>query len=192
MAETEVMVLGRDRDWHRRLDLGRLARLRRKLVDYDCAAGLFYDPINIRYATGVTNMQIYSLHNPCRYVFVAAEGPVILFEFGGCEFLADGRPAVDEVRVAKAWYHFAAGPRVQEFAQEWCAEILDLMRTHGGGNRRLAIDRIDPSGVHLLEASRIEIADGFEVAHMGASSRHRKRTMRCASRSASVRRASGA
>jgi len=166
MTETEDTVLGRDCDWHRRLDLGRLARLRRKLVDYDCAAGLFYDPINIRYATGVTNMQIYSLHNPCRYVFVPAEGPVVLFEFGGCEFLADGRPAVDEVRVAKAWYHFAAGPRVQEFAQEWCAEILDLMRTHGGGNRRLAIDRIDPAGVHLLKANRIEIADGFEVVHM--------------------------
>jgi Xaa-Pro aminopeptidase len=157
---------GENRDWHRRLDLGRLARLRRKLLEHDCAAGLFYDPINIRYATGTTNMQVYSLHNPCRYAFVAAEGPVILFEFGGCEFLADGRAAVDEVRVAQSWYHFVAGPRVAEFARSWCAEIVDLMQTYGGGNRRLAIDRIDPVGTRLLEDNRIEIADGFEVAHM--------------------------
>jgi Xaa-Pro dipeptidase len=159
-------LLGKSADWHKRLDLGRLARLRQKLLEYDCAAGLFYDPINIRYATGTSNMQVYSLHNPCRYVFVAVEGPAILFEFSGCEFMSEGRPAVDEVRVAQAWYHFAAGPRLMEFAESWCAEIVDLMKTYGGGNRRLAIDKMDPVGTHLLEDNKIVIVDGFEVAHM--------------------------
>lgn len=165
-VEPNAEVLGQDADWHRRLDLGRLARLKAKLLEYDCAAGLFYDPINIRYATGTTNMQVYSLHNPCRYVFVATEGPVILFEFSGCEFMAEGRPAVDEVRIAQAWYHFAAGPRVEEFARSWCAEIMDLMALYGGGNRRLAIDKMDPVGANLLTANRVEIVDGFEVAHL--------------------------
>ncbi|MBT3791079.1 MAG: hypothetical protein HOF94_22040, partial [Alphaproteobacteria bacterium] len=91
---TEETVLGKDAEWHKRLDLGRLTRLKQKLLDYDCAAGLFYDPTNIRYATGTSNMQVYSLHNPCRYVFVSVDGPTILFEFSGCEFMADGRPAV--------------------------------------------------------------------------------------------------
>ena len=129
--KTDELILGQSPDWHRRLDLGRLARLKAKLLEHDCAAGLFYDPMNIRYATGSTNMQVYSMHNACRYVFVATEGPVILFEFSGCEFLAEDRPAVDEVRVAQAWYHFAAGPRMMEFAQSWCAEIVDLMKTWG-------------------------------------------------------------
>ena len=159
-------VLGKDSDWLERLELGRLARLKQQLLKYDCAAGLFYDPINIRYATGTSNMQVYSLHNPCRYVFVATEGPTILFEFSGCEFMAADHPAVDEVRVAQAWYHFAAGPRLMEFAKSWCAEIVDLMNTHGGGNRRLAIDKMDPVGTHLLGDNKIEIIDGFEVAHM--------------------------
>jgi Xaa-Pro dipeptidase len=162
----EETILGKDAEWHKRLDLGRLARLKQKLLDYDCAAGLFYDPINIRYATGSSNMQVYSLHNPCRYVFVAVEGPTILFEFGGCEFMVEGRPAVDQVRIAQAWYHFAAGPRLMEFAKSWCAEIVDLMKAHGGGNRRLAIDKMDPVGTHLLEDNNIVIVDGFEVAHM--------------------------
>jgi Xaa-Pro aminopeptidase len=163
---TEETVLGQNADWHKRLDLGRLARLKQKLLEYDCAAGLFYDPINIRYATGTSNMQVYSLHNPCRYVFVAVEGPTILFEFSGCEFMVEGRPAVDEVRIAQAWYHFAAGPRLMEFAKSWCAEIVDLMDTYGAGNRRLAIDKMDPVGTHLLEDNNIVIVDGFEVAHM--------------------------
>jgi Xaa-Pro dipeptidase len=163
---TEETVLGKDAEWHKRLDLGRLARLKQKLLEYDCAAGLFYDATNIRYATGTSNMQVYSLHNPCRYVFVPVEGPTILFEFSGCEFIADGRPTVDEVRIAQAWYHFAAGPRLMEFAQAWCGEIVDLMKTYGGGNRRLAIDKMDPVGTHLLEDNNITIVDGFEVAHM--------------------------
>lgn len=155
-----------DPEWTRRLHLGRLARLRAQLERHDCAAGLFYDPINIRYATGVTNMQVYSLHNPCRYVFVATNGPVILFEFKGCEHLAEGEPAVDEVRRAVAWYHFAAGPRVEEYAGQWCEEIAGLLRQHGGGNTRLAIDRLDPIGTHLLEEEGIEIVEGQEVAHL--------------------------
>ena len=52
----------------------RLARLRAILKQADVAAGLFFDPINIRYATGVSNMQVWCLHNPTRYAFVATEG----------------------------------------------------------------------------------------------------------------------
>ena len=38
------------------LHLWRLARLRDELRSRDCAAGLFYDPMNIRYATGTSKM----------------------------------------------------------------------------------------------------------------------------------------
>ena len=153
-------------DWRGRLDIGRLARLKAQLRAFDCAAGLYYDPINIRYATGTSNMQVYALHNPCRYVFVATEGPVILFEFKGGEHLSVGCQAVTEVRNAVSWYHFVAGPRVDEYARQWCAEIVDLMRSYGGGNRRLAIDRMDPIGTHLLEEHGIHIVEGQEVVHM--------------------------
>ena len=43
-----------------RLETGRLQRLRDQLQIYDCTVGLFYDPINIRYATGI--MQAVNLH----------------------------------------------------------------------------------------------------------------------------------
>ena len=155
-----------DQDWHDRLEQGRLARLRQSIVDHGCAAGLFYDPVNIRYATGTSNMQVYSLHNPCRYVFVPVSGPIILFEFGGCEHLSDNHSCVNEVRVAKSWYHFNSGPRVLEDAQSWCDEIIDLVHQHGGGETLLAIDRMDPIGTHLLESKGITIADGQKVSDM--------------------------
>ncbi len=166
MITTNETILGKSVTWHNRLELGRLAKLKEKLLEYNCAAALFYDPVNIRYTTGTTNMQVYSLHNPCRYVFVATQGPVILFEFNGCQHLSEGKVAIDEVRIAVSWYHFVAGPRVQEFAKNWCDEIVSLMRDYGGGNCRLAVDRLDPLGTHLLENNHIEIVDGFEIAHM--------------------------
>ncbi len=156
----------KDAAWVSRLHLGRLEKLREQLEKFDCAAGLFYDPVNIRYATGTSNMQVYSLHNPCRYAFVTTTGPVILFDFKGCEHLSSGCPAVSEVRDAVSWYHFVSGPRVQEFAGLWRDGVLSLLREHGGGNRRLAVDRLDPMGTHLLEAGGVQIVDGQEVAHM--------------------------
>jgi Xaa-Pro aminopeptidase len=47
-----------------RMHLARLARLRAELRRIGCAGGLFYDPTNIRYATGTSNMQVYTLHTP--------------------------------------------------------------------------------------------------------------------------------
>ncbi len=76
----------------------RLNRLRRELQDNDIAAALFFDPINIRYATDCTNMQVWTLHNPARYALVTANGPVILWEFHGAEHLAKDLPLITEVR----------------------------------------------------------------------------------------------
>jgi Xaa-Pro dipeptidase len=149
-----------------RLETGRLQRLRDQLRIYDCAVGLFYDPINIRYATGVSNMQVYSLHNPCRYVFVAVDGPIILFDFHGCEHLSKDSAVVGEVRDAKSWYHFNSGPRNHEHAGLWLDEIHDLMMQYAPGSQRIAIDKIDPIGSHLLEAKGYQIIEGQEVAHM--------------------------
>lgn len=146
------------------LELGRLERLRAAVSRADCDAGLFYDPINIRYATGTSNMQVYSLHNPCRYVFVPAEGPVVLFDFKGCQHLSSGRQAVDEVREATSWYHFVAGPRTVEFATRWADEIAGLLGPMRTGTRRLAIDRIDPAGLHALERHHIVVVDGQPIA----------------------------
>ncbi len=143
------------------LELGRLARLREAIADAGCDAGLFYDPINVRYATGTSNMQVYSLHNPCRYAFVPADGDVVLFEFKGCEHLSVGHPAVADVRPAVSWYDFVSGCRTVEFAGTWAAEIDDLL----GSGRELAVDRLDPIGVDALRRLGIRLHDGQRIAN---------------------------
>ncbi|WP_040493816.1 M24 family metallopeptidase [Ilumatobacter nonamiensis] len=143
------------------LDASRLARLRASIADAECDAGLFYDPTNIRYATGTSNMQVYSLHNPCRYAFVPADGPVVLFEFKGCAHLSDDHDNVAEVRTAISWYDFVSGGRVEEFAADWAAEITDLV----GSGTAVAIDRLDPIGLSALERRGITVHDGQRVAN---------------------------
>ena len=80
----------------------RLAAVRRELKKRDLTAAVLFDPTHMRYATGSRNMQVYSMRNPARYVFVPAEGKVVLFEYAGCDFLAEGLDTVDEVRPATA------------------------------------------------------------------------------------------
>ena len=141
----------------------RLNRVREELRHRDYAAIVLYDPLNIRYATDVCNMQIWCMHNENRYVFVPADGPVVLFESDNSAHLAESVPTVNEIRPATAWYYFNAGDRYRELAKRWAAEIGDLVSMCGSGNRRVAIDRTGYLGTHELEKSGIEILDGFEV-----------------------------
>ena len=76
----------------------RLDRIRAELRKHDLAGIHLYDPLNIRYATDCTNMQLWTTHNPARCAFIATDGPVILFEFHNCEHLSDHTGVVDEIR----------------------------------------------------------------------------------------------
>lgn len=142
----------------------RISRIRKELERQDAAAALFVDPVNVRYCTGSRNMQIWSLRNPARYVLVPLTGPVVMFEFSGCEHLLSGLDIIDEIRPATAWFFFTAGPRLGERAEKWADEIADLLRRHGGGNLRLAVDRVNPEGYRSLRERNVEVIDGQQVA----------------------------
>lgn len=149
---------------YERLRAYRLKRLRAELSARDYAGCVLGDPINVRYATGSRNMQVWTLRNPARYVFVATQGPVVMFEFAGCHHLLDGLETIDQVRTATGLFFFTAGENLAARAQVWAAEIADLVREHGGGNRRLAIDRVNPEGANALGALGIEVMDAQAVA----------------------------
>ncbi|HWA42022.1 MAG TPA: Xaa-Pro peptidase family protein [Hypericibacter adhaerens] len=150
----------------RKLRAYRLGRFRAELKKRDCMGALLYDPINIRYATGSRNMAVWTLHNAVRYAFIPTEGPITIFDFHNCEHLSDGLETVAEVRPAVGWTYFGGGSRLEEFAKRWSAEIVDLVKTHGGGNRRLAVDKLDPVGTHGLEAAGIQIVEGQAVCEL--------------------------
>src|SRR5882724_6487250 len=108
-------------------------------------------------------MLVWTLRNRGLHLFVGAHGPTVMFEFGGCDHLVRGLPTIQEIRPATSWFFFTSGPRVTERAKRWAAEIADLVTQHGGGNRRLAVDRVNPEGFSALTALGITLHDGQEV-----------------------------
>ena len=149
-----------------RLRAYRLARLQAELRARDYAAALLLDPMNIRYATGSRNMSVWTSHTPARYCFVPAEGRAILWDFHNCEHLSAGLETIEETRPARGFYFFGAGSRVAEKAKGWADEIAAVVAERCGGNKRIAIDRLDPPGSAALAALGIQIFDGQEPCEM--------------------------
>ena len=90
----------------------RLARVREAVVQRDLAGIILYDPVNIRYAVDSSNMEVWCSRNEARYLYVPAEGPTCLFEFGGgSDLLTTGLPTIDEVRPTISFLYFIAGQR---------------------------------------------------------------------------------
>ena len=160
----------------------RLRRVREMLHARDIAAAVLFDPLNIRYATDSTNMQLWVAHNAARYCFVAADGPTIVFDYHDCEHLSAHNPLIDDVRQATSWFYFSSGDRLEVRAKRWAAEIDDLLRQHGGGNRRLAVDKLNPEGRDALAALGVDVVCGeslMEHARM-IKCEDELRAMRCA------------
>ena len=160
----------------------RLQRIRQQLRRFDYAGIVVADPLNVRYATDSSNMQVWTLHNTVRYCFIATEGPVVLFDFKRTEHLSQHLPLIDEIRPAVMWTYLFAGDQLEPFAAKWAAELADLVRQHGGGNRRLAIDRVNPEGVVALEREGISLHNGEELMELARAVKHDEeiKAMRCA------------
>ena len=141
----------------------RLERIRAELKRRDYAGVLLYDPVNIRYATDSTNMQLWVAHNPSRHCFVATDGPVVLFDYFSCEHLSDHSGMVDEVRPAVSWMYLYGCELIEARVRRWAGGIAELVASHGGGNRRLAVDHLNPEGVAELARLGISVHNGEAV-----------------------------
>jgi Xaa-Pro dipeptidase len=127
------------------------------------------DPMNIRYVTDSTNMQLWVMHNGARYAFVSADGHVILWDYYGCEYLAAHSAVVDEVRPAIGSTYFLAGPRHAEQAARWADEITGVVAQHCGRGARIAIDQCHHVGYRALEDAGLELGFGQEVMELARS-----------------------
>ncbi len=129
----------------------------------DYAGCLLADPINIRYATGSRNMTLWTMHAPSRWAFVPTQGPVVLYEFTSSMHVNEGLETIAEMRPCTPWLYFLAGQRGEEKAMLWANEIADMVATHGGKNRRLAVDRCEPMGAFRLAQRGLELFDAQEA-----------------------------
>ncbi len=140
----------------------RLARVREQLVRHEYGACLLFNPINIRYATGFRSYAIFQMHIPYQYLFVAADGPVVLFAGDRGLHLAEGLETIDECRPALPLNFMVGGPRLEEWLSGVRDQVLELMRGHGGGSRRLALERTDLRLARALADAGLDVFDANE------------------------------
>ena len=160
----------------------RLLRLQAQIRKHDCAGLLLFDPLNIRYATDTTNMQLWIAHNAARACFVPPEGKVILWDFHNCEHLSAHLPLVGEVRHGASFFYFETGDKTEAAAAQFVDEVIDVMKSHGGANKRLAVDKIETPGYVRLVEKGIEIIEGQMLTEHARAIKNENeiRAMRCA------------
>ena len=137
------------------LRAGRLARLQTMLARHDFPIALLYGTPNIRYATGVDVMSVWTAGTFARYCLVPAEGTPTLFEYSGSMHVS--RKLVQDVRPAYTWRF--GGVAARDKAREWARSIRDALRELGLERERLAVDKLDAVGFLALQAEGIAIVD---------------------------------
>ena len=161
----------------------RWRRLTSHLEARDYGGILLFDPLNIRYATDSTNMQLWNTHNPFRALLLCADGHMVMYEYANAKFLAEFNPLISEIRSGAGTFYFAAGDLAEEKARRFAGEIDDIMRRHAGNNRRLAVDKVLPYGLAELARAGFDIKGGEEVTEKARSVKgpDEIKAMRCAS-----------
>lgn len=160
----------------------RWRRLVQGLVDRDYGGLLMFDPLNIRYATDTTNMQLWNTHNPFRACLLCADGHMVMWEYKNSPFLVTFNPLVKELRSGATFFYNSTGDKGREAAADFARQVDEIMRAHAGTNRRLAVDKIMVHGLRALEAIGFSVEEGEEVTERvrAIKGADEIRAMRCA------------
>lgn len=161
----------------------RWERLTAAIVARDYAGLLMFDPLNIRYATDSTNMQLWNTHNPFRAVLLCADGYMVIWDYKNSPFLSRFNPLVREARSGADLFYFDRGDKVDVAADVFARDVAALLAEHSPGNRRLAVDKVMLHGLRALEAQGLQIMEGEEVTEKTRAVKgpDEIRAMRCAS-----------
>lgn len=149
-----------------RLDY-RQQRVRAEMAVRGIGAVILSDAVNVRYATGSRNMQIFTSRNaPSRYLIMTADRSV-LYEFTGCEHLAAGLETIDEVRPATTASFVAAGADIAARERDWAdmtaAAIRELL---GPGDHTVGIERMNAGAAIALAGTGFRLVDAQEPVEM--------------------------
>jgi Xaa-Pro aminopeptidase len=134
---------------------GRLARLQAMMKRHGLPVCLLYGTANIRYATGVDVMGVWTAGTFARYCVVPAEGAPVLFEYKGS--LHVSQKLVRDVRPAFTWQF--GGTESAAKAREWARSIRAVLQELGLEGEPLAVDRLDTIGFLALQAEGIRLVD---------------------------------
>ena len=141
----------------------RAERIRHELRRQDREAVLVVDPVNLRYATGTRNMQVWTMHNIVRYALIFEHGATVLFDLATGRHLSAGFESVTDIRTSIPFDYMLVADNAGAMANRWAAQIRETLREHGCATDILAIDRADTLMVRSLEALGMRVVDGKSV-----------------------------
>ncbi len=140
----------------------RLDRLRMTMERLDVEWVLTADPINITYATGVRNMNVFSMMGPSRLVLVGVNDTVVVWEFAGSEHLSRSVSLIDEVRTAPGLTALS-GSGYTEAIASFATEIASLIGARRGKPSSLAVERVDHDVTDALRSAGCVLSSATEV-----------------------------
>mgnify|MGYP006276019593 FL=1 len=147
----------------------RLERVRGQMRARGIGALLLSDAVNVRYATGARNMQVFTSRNqPSRYLLLTASR-AILWEFTGCAHLAEGLETIDEVRPSRTASFVAAGEDIAARERLWAAEMAATLREEGVADGPVGIERLNAGAALALAAEGVTLVDAQAPVEMARS-----------------------
>lgn len=152
----------------------RQQRLRGEMVKHGVDAVILSDPVNIRYATGTRNMQVFSQRNaPARYLLLTPDRS-ILYEFTGCMHLADGFETVDEVRPSMTASFVAAGAAIARREREWARGMADTIGGLVGADATVGLERLNAGAAIALAATGLCVVDAQQPVELARAIKSRE------------------
>jgi len=166
----------------------RWQRLVQAVAARDYGGVLMFDPLNIRYATDSTNMQLWNTHNAFRACLVCADGYMVVWDYKNGMFLSKFNDLVREQRSGADLFYFDRGDKLDVAADQFSREVRALIAEHGGGNMRLGVDKAMIHGLRALEAQGFEVFPGEELTEKARSVKGPDEilAMRCASHACEI------
>lgn len=127
------------------------------------AALLLIDSNDITYATGAQNMTIFTLRTPSRYLLILESGLTVLFEYVGCEHLAQHLPTINTIKPARGLDRISSGGRVAQSCQQFASDIASIIRDYDPSIDRIHLDRFPWQATDALRRQGFDLADANDV-----------------------------
>lgn len=136
----------------------RLERIRDAIRQAGAAMCVLIDPRSLRYAVDYRTYGLFQAHVPTTYLFVPAEGPVIIHGVYGKP------PQVDSVREARPLSFYDGAHELRNAAQSFAQDVVNHLSEIGTTNPRVAIEVVNPSITQALSRRGLEVIDGMAVS----------------------------
>lgn len=136
----------------------RLGRLLAEMHRRDVSLCVLVNPISLRYAIDYRNYALFNAHIPCTYLVLNREGHYVLHNAFEPNLPEQNRSSGRPIS------YFYGGENLETFASEFALDIDRYLTEYGDGNRRVAVEYVNPSITLALNRREIDVVDGVSVS----------------------------